>query len=151
MKARTIKISENIYNSELLEGSICENCIIIKLSEHNIEKVTRDSVLSAIYRRSFIDKNLNVVSIEIISTKIEKVDELIGSIDSVASDNYEVVKDRNFNLEDYLNKLTITFSDDETEYEVSKDDLLGSIIMDLSGLKFMTEKSNKEIINSIEI
>lgn len=151
MKARTIKISENIYNSELLEGSICENCIIIKLSEHNIEKVTRDSVLSAIYRRSFIDKNLNVVSIEIISTKIEKVDELIGSIDSVASDNYKVVKDRNFNLEDYLNKLTITFSDDETEYEVSKDDLLGSIIMDLSGLKFMTEKSNKEIINSIEI
>lgn len=151
MKARTIKISENIYNSELLEGSICENCIIIKLAEHNIEKVTRDSVLSAIYRRSFIDKNLNVVSIEIISTMIEKVDELIDSIDSVASDNYKIVKDRNFNLEDYLNKLTITFSDDETEYEVSKNDLVGSIIMELSGLKFMSEKSNKEIINSIEI
>ena len=151
MNLKNIKISENRYNSVASEGSICENSITIRLSENNIEEITKDSILSASFKRGFIDNNLNIVTVELRAPHIEEVNRLINALNESSTSDYVIVKDQNFNLEDYLNKLTIVYSDREESYEVSKDSELGKTILELSGLGEMSEKSNKEIIDSIKI
>jgi len=151
MNLRNIKISENRYNTVSTEGTICENSITIRLSENIIEEVTNDSILSASFKRGFIDKNLNVVTIELQAPLIEEVNKLIIALNEVSTPEHLIVKDQNFNLEDYLNKITIAYSDRDETYEIAKDSELGKIILDYSGLDEMMAKSNKEIIDSIEI
>ena len=64
---------------------------------------------------------------------------------------YEIVKDEHFNLEEYLNKFTISINDGEKEYEVSKSSELGQRIMILSGLATLITMTNNDVINSIDI
>ena len=151
MRESTIKISENIYNSEIKEGSICENCIIINVSEQSLEKITNDGILSARFRRTFYDNNLNLVSIEIIAPQINEVEKLIKNLRKVEDVKYKIIKDQNFNLSDYLKKLTIKFSFGETSYEIDKEEVLGKEILEMSGLDIMINKSNKEILELIQI
>lgn len=151
MNLRNIKISENKYNTVASEGSVCENSITMRLSENNIGEVTKDSILSASFKRGFIDNNLNIVTVELPSPQIDEVNKLMNALNEVSTEKYIIVKDNNFNLEDYLNKLTIAYSDRADSYEISKDSELGKTILELSGLGKMCSKSNKEIIDSIEI
>ena len=151
MRESTIKISENIYNSEIKEGSICENCIIINVSGSNFEKITNDGILSARFKRSFYDNNLNLVSIEVVSSQIDDVEKLIKNLRKVEDDRYKIIKDNFFNLEDYLSKLTLKFSYGSTSYEISKKDALGKEILEMSGLNTMINKTNKELIELIQI
>ena len=151
MRESTIKISENIYNSEIKEGSICENCIIINVSEQSLEKITNDGILSARFRRSFYDNNLNLVSIEIIAPQINEVEKLIKNLRKVEDVKYKIIKDQNFNLSEHLKKLTIKFSFGETSYEIDKEEVLGKEILEMSGLDIMINKSNKEILELIQI
>lgn len=151
MKESTIIISENIYNSEIKEGSIIENIIIINLSEHSIEKITNDGILSAKFRRTFYDNNLNLVSIEVMAPQIDDVAGLVKSLKRIKNEKYEIIKDQNFNLNNHLNKLTIKYSDSKIDYEVLKEDSLGREIMELSKLNIMINKTNKEIIDLIKI
>lgn len=151
MRESTIKISENIYNSEIKEGSICENCIVINVSNQSLEKITNDGILSARYRRSFYDNNLNLVNIEVASPQINDVERLIKNLRKVEDEKYKIIKDQNFNLKEHLTKLTIKFSEGRTSYEISKDDSLGKEILDMSGLGVMIKKTNKEIVDLIEI
>ncbi len=151
MRESTIKISENIYNSEIKEGSICENCIIINVSEQSLEKITNDGILSARFRRSFYDNNLNLVSIEIIAPQINEVEKLIKNLRKVEDVKYKIIKDQNFNLSKHLKKLTIKFSFGETSYEIDKEEVLGKEILEMSGLDIMINKSNKEILELIQI
>lgn len=149
----TIKISENRYNGHYSTGSIFENSINIvlvdDLFQKNIEKVTKDKILSAKFRRSFMDNNLNLVSVEIQAPMIENPDTLLRIVEEISKPEYEIKKDQKFNLRDYLGKLTITINDSEVEYEITKDSEFGKILMEVSGLDIMIKKSNKEIIDSI--
>lgn len=149
----TIKISENRYNGHYSTGSIFENSINIvlvdDLFQKNIEKVTKDKILSAKFRRSFMDNNLNLVSVEIQAPMIENPDTLLHIVEEISKPEYEIKKDQKFNLRDYLGKLTITINDSEIEYEITKDSEFGKILMEVSGLDIMIKKSNKEIIDSI--
>lgn len=151
----TIKISENKYNGHYSTGSIFENSINIAISNDlfhkNIEKITKDKILSAKFRRSFMDNNLNLISIEIPSPIIENPDTLLHIIEEIVKPEYEIQRDQKFNLRDYLEKLTITINGSEIEYEISKNSELGKILMEVSGLDIMIKKSNKEIIESINI
>ena len=155
MEAKIIKISNNNYNSTYGAGAVFESSIIITMSQElfqkNIESVTNDSIMSATYRRSFMDNNLNLVTIEIPAPIISEVDKLNNSLEKVLSPEYIIVKDDNFNLEDYLKKITISFDNDSNEYEVREDSELGKIIISLSGLGELDCKSNKEIIDLIQI
>ena len=149
----TIKISENRYNGHYSTGSIFENSINIvlvdDLFQKNIEKVTKDKILSAKFRRSFMDNNLNLVSVEIQAPMIENPDTLLRIVEEISKPEYEIKKDQTFNLRDYLGKLTITINDSEVEYEITKDSEFGKILMEVSGLDIMIKKSNQEIIDSI--
>ena len=147
MRESTIKIFENIYDSEVKEGSICENCIIINVSEHSLEKITNDGILSARFRRSFYDNNLNLVTVEIVAPQINEVEKLIKNLRKVEDEKYKIVKNRNFSLNEHLKKLTIKFSFGETSYEIGKEEVLGKEILDMSGLNIMINKSNKEILD----
>lgn len=151
----TIKISENKYNGQYSTGSIFENSINITMSndlfQKNIEKITKDKILSAKFKRSFMDNNLNLISIEIPSPIIENPDTLLNIVEEIVKPEYEIKKDQQFNLTDYLDKLTITINDSDCEYEISKNSELGKILMEVSGLDIMIKKSNKEIIDSINI
>lgn len=151
MNLRNIKISENLYNTVANEGTICENSLTIRLSENNIEDVTKDSILSASFKRGFVDNNLNIVTIELPSPQIVEVNKLIIALNEASSDEHLIVKNLNFNLEDYLNKITIAYSDRDETYEVLKDSELGKTILELSGLGEMINKTSKEIIDSIEL
>lgn len=151
----TIKISENKYNGHYSTGSVFENSINITmlndLFQKNVEKITKDKILSAKFRRSFMDNNLNLISIEIPSPIIENPDTLLHIIEEIVKPEYEIQKNQKFNLRDYLEKLTITINGSEIEYEISKNSELGKILMEVSGLDIMIKKSNKEIIESINI
>lgn len=151
MRESTIKIFENIYNSEIKEGSICENCIIINVSEQSLEKITNDGILSARFRRSFYDNNLNLVSVEIVAPQINEVGKLIKNLRKVEDDKYKIIKNQTFNLNDHLKKLTIKFSYEETSYEIGKEEVLGKEILDMTGLNTMINKTNKEILDLIQI
>lgn len=150
---KTIKISENIYNGHYSGGSIFENSIKIKLTDDlfqkKIESITKDKISSAIFRRSFMDSNLNLVAVEISAPIIENVDTFLHIVEEITKDEYEIKKGQKFNLPDYLNKLTITVNDSDREYEISKNSELGKILMEVSGLDIMIKKSNQDIIDSI--
>lgn len=151
MRESTIKISENIYNSEIKEGSICENCIIINVSDSNLERITNDGILSARFRRSFYDNNLNLVSIEVVAPQIDDVEQLIKNLRKVEDEKYKIIKDNSFNLKEHLKKLTLKFSYGCTSYEIGKDEILGKEILEMSGLNTMIDKTNEEIISLIKI
>ncbi len=152
---KTIKISENRYNGHYTGGSVFENSINITMTDDlfqkNVELITKDKILSARFRRSFMDSNLNLVAIEISSPIIENVDTFLNIIEEITKPEYEIKKDYQFNLRDYLDKLTITVNGDDKEYEISKSSELGKIVMEVSGLDIMIKKSNQDIIDSINI
>lgn len=152
---KTIKISENRYNGKYSKGSVFENSLKIKMTDDlfqkKIESVTKDKILSAIFRRSFMDSDLNLVAIEVASPMIENIDTFLNIIMEVTKPEYEIKKGQQFNLPDYLDKLTITVNDSDKEYEISKSSELGKILMELTGLDVMIKKSNRDIIDSINV
>ena len=155
MEAKVIKISDNIYNTTYGVGDVFESSIIITMSQElfqkNIESITKDSIMSAVYRRSFMDSDLNIVTIEIPAPLINEVDKLYNSVERTMSQEYIIIKDEKFDLMDYLNKITIHVNGEETEYEVLKNSELGERIINLSGLGELGVKSNKEIIDMIKL
>lgn len=154
MEIKKIKISENIYNGHFSEGSIFENSINIKMSQKmfnkNIEKITNDSINTSSFRRSFYDNSMQLVTVELQGPMIEDVPKFMDLINEACSVKYMLVKDNNFNLAEYLNKITIKINDD-VEYELEVNSPLAQKIMDMSGLNVMKNKSTKDIINMINI
>lgn len=154
MEIKTIKISENRYNGHYSSGSIFENSITIimnnSLFSEEVSELTKDSILSAKFRRSFMDNKLDMITIELPSPKIEEVDILLTLIREVIKPEYEYNKDRKFNIREYVSKMTISINDDKT-YEIDQSSELGKQIIELSGLNEMKIKSNKEIIESIKL
>ncbi len=154
MEIKKIKISENIYNGDYAEESVFENSINIIMSHgifnKNIEKITKDSINVSNFRRSFYDKNMQLVTIELQGPMIEDVSKFIDLINEACSVKYMLIKDNNFNLADYLNKISIKIND-EVEYELAIDNPLAQRIMDMSGLAIMKNKTNKEIVEMINI
>lgn len=155
MEIKNIKISENIYNGDYAEGSIFENSINIEMSraifDESVEKITRDSINASSFKRSFYDNNMQFVTIEIQGPMIEDVSRFMDLINQACSVKYMLIKDNNFNLYDYLNKITIKINDSEVEYELDINSSLAQDIMTMSGLNQMKDKSNKEIIEMINI
>lgn len=155
MEIKNIKISENRYNGHFGEGSIFDNSIIIRMSNElfgsDINKVTKDKIASSTFRRSFYDNNMNLVTIEIPAPFIENVDDFMKLINEATSAQYLIVKDNHFDLKDYLNKITIRINDSENEYELLKESELARKIMSISGLTDMKDKSNKDVVNSIDL
>lgn len=155
MEIRKIKISENIYNGDYSEGSIFENSINIKMNQEifnkEIDKITNDSINTSSFRRSFYDNDMKLVTIELQGPIIEEVPKFMDLINEACSVKYMIVKDNNFNLAEYLNKITIKINDSDVEYEIDINTPLAQKIMNMSGLSTMRDKSTKEIIEMINI
>ena len=153
MKLENVKISENIYNGVYDVGSIFENSVNLtmddKIFEDGVSKITKDQILTATFKRTFIDKNLNPVSIELAAPMID--DEiLMDLIKKIAVSENVIVKERDFSLDDYLEKITITINNQD-EYEIAKESELGKQLISVVALDVLMSKSNYELIASIEL
>ena len=155
MEIKKIKFSINLYNGKYQEGSIFESSVNIVMSQNifdkSVEKITKDAIASATFKRSFMDNNLNLVTIEIPLPIIDDVKHLMSLVDDIVNDDsYKLIKTQSFNLKEYLNKITIKINDVE-EYEIDKNIKLAKDILVLSKLEEMATKTNKQIIESIDI
>ncbi len=152
MKIKVVKISENIYNANYDVGSIFENSVNFVMNdgmfEDDIEKVTKDKIVSASFRRTFLDKNLSPVTIEL-SAPIIDDDKFIDLVEKIAVPENVIVKEQDFSLPDYLNKITVVVN--EEEYEISKESELGKQLIDVAELDILMSRSNQDIIASIEL
>ena len=155
MNIKKVRISENRYNSTGDVGTIMESSVNITMTSslfgEEVIKLTKDKILYAYFKRSFLDKKLDYVTVSIPAPIIDNVEALDEYIQKVMKPEYEIVKDEHFNLEEYLNKFTISINDGEKEYEVSKSSELGQRIMILSGLATLITMTNNDVINSIDI
>ena len=154
MEIKTIKISQNMYNGVYGEGSVFENSVNITMSKgmfgKKVEKVTNDSILKATCRRSFMDNNLNLVTIELPAKKVEDPDHLIKIVEDIAHEKNRIIKEQAFNLQTYLNKYTVIVNDiDEYEIDVHSD--LAKELASIIGLDELITQSNRDIIASINI
>lgn len=146
-----IIISENIYNGDYGKQSVFENSVIIILNnDEEVSDIVNDKINSANYKRTFVDNDLDFISIELPAPVIDNYDELEKCLKELTNDDdYLINKDLSFNLADYLNKITVII--DDKEYEVLRDSDLGSKIIKLSKLDELSSKNNKDIINAISM
>lgn len=146
-----IIISENIYNGDYGKQSVFENSVIIILNnDEEVSDIVNDKINSANYKRTFVDNDLDFISIELPAPVIDNYDELEKCLKELTNDDdYLINKDLSFNLADYLNKITVII--DDKEYEVLRDSDLGSKIIKLSKLDELSSKTNKDIINAISM
>lgn len=155
MNIRKVRISENRYNSTGDVGTIMESSVNITMTSslfgEEVIKLTKDKILYAYFKRSFLDKKLDYVTVSIPAPVIDNVEALDECIQKVMKPEYEIIKDEHFNLEDYISKFTISINDGEIEYEITKSSELGQRILILSGLATLITMTNNDVINSIDI
>ncbi len=144
-------ISENIYNGDYDKQSIFENSVIIILNnDEEVSEIVNDKINYASFKRTFVDNDLDFISIELPAPVIENYDELEKCFkELISNDDYLINKDLSFNLADYLNKITVII--DDKEYEITKDSEIGSKIIEISRLNDLSKKTNKDIINAISM
>lgn len=144
-------ISENIYNGDYDKQSVFENSVIIVLNnDEEVSEIVNDKINSASFKRTFVDNDLDFISIELPAPVIENYDELEKCFkELISNDDYLINKDLSFNLADYLNKITVII--DDKEYEITKDSEIGSKIIEISKLNDLSKKTNKDIINAISM
>ncbi len=144
-------ISENIYNGDYDKQSVFENSVIIVLNnDEEVSEIVNDKINSASFKRTFVDNDLDFISIELPAPVIENYDELEKCFkELISNDDYLINKDLSFNLADYLNKITVII--DDKEYEITKDSAIGSKIIEISKLNDLSKKTNKDIINAISM
>lgn len=144
-------ISENIYNGDYDKQSIFENSVIIILNnDEEVSEIVNDKIYYASFKRTFVDNDLDFISIELPAPIIENYDELEKCFkELISNDDYLINKDLSFNLADYLNKITVII--DDKEYEITKNSEIGSKIIEISRLNDLSKKTNKDIINAISM
>ena len=144
-------ISENIYNGDYDKQSIFENSVIIILNnDEEVSEIVNDKINYASFKRTFVDNDLDFISIELPAPMTENYDELEKCFkELISNDDYLINKDLSFNLADYLNKITVII--DDKEYEITKDSEIGSKIIEISRLNDLSKKTNKDIINAISM
>lgn len=144
-------ISENIYKGDYDKQSIFENSVIIILNnDEEVSEIVNDKIYYASFKRTFVDNDLDFISIELPAPIIENYDELEKCFkELISNDDYLINKDLSFNLADYLNKITVII--DDKEYEITKNSEIGSKIIEISRLNDLSKKTNKDIINAISM
>ncbi len=144
-------ISENIYKGDYDKQSIFENSVIIILNnDEEVSEIVNDKINYASFKRTFVDNDLDFISIELPAPIIENYDELEKCFkELISNDDYLINKDLSFNLADYLNKITVII--DDKEYEITKNSEIGSKIIEISRLNDLSKKTNKDIINAISM
>lgn len=144
-------ISENIYKGDYDKQSIFENSVIIILNnDEEVSEIVNDKINYASFKRTFVDNDLDFISIELPAPIIENYDELEKCFkELISNDDYLINKDLSFNLADYLNKITVII--DDKEYEITKNSEIGLKIIEISRLNDLSKKTNKDIINAISM
>ena len=70
-------ISENIYKGDYDKQSIFENSVIIILNnDEEVSEIVNDKIYYASFKRTFVDNDLDFISIELPAPIIENYDEL---------------------------------------------------------------------------
>lgn len=139
MNSTKITISSNILEVEKKPQSIIASDIIITINN--------EYSYYSVYRRSFIDNDLKVVSIEL-STDIN-TNELINILNDVHSNEKFLRKE--WNKEKFNNSITIDWEEELYSYDVPINSKTGKEIISLTNLTEYLNYSNEKIISFIKI
>lgn len=134
-----ITISSNILEVEKKPLSIVSNEIIIFINN--------EYSYYTIYRRSFLDKDLKVVAIELpfdINT-----DELINILNEVHSDKSFLRKE--WNKDNFINSITIDWEEEPYSYDVPINSKMGKKIEKITKLGEYLKYTNEKIMSFITI
>lgn len=134
-----ITISSNILEVEKKPLSIVSNEIIIFINN--------EYSYYTIYRRSFLDKDLKVVAIELpfdINT-----DELINVLNEVHSDKSFLRKE--WNKDNFINSITIDWEEEPYSYDIPINSKMGKKIEKITKLGEYLKYTNEKIMSFITI
>lgn len=134
-----ITISSNILEVEKKPLSIVSNEIIIFINN--------EYTYYTIYRRSFLDKDLKVVAIELpfdINT-----DELINVLNEVHSDKSFLRKE--WNKDKFVNSITIDWEEEPYSYDIPVNSKIGKKIEKITKLGEYLKYTNEKIMSFITI
>lgn len=139
MNSTKITISSNILEVEKKIGNIIANEVIITINN--------EYSYYTIYRRSFLDKELKVVSVEL---PLEiNTEDLISVLNSVHSDDSLLRKD--WDIEKFSSSITVDWEEELYSYDVSLGSKLGKEIIKLTKLDEYLNQSNEKIVSFIKI
>ena len=127
MNSTKVTISSNILEVEKKPGNIIRNEIIITINN--------EYSYYTIYRRSFLNEDLQEVSIEL-PTKINTYD-LIEILNDVHSNEQFLRKE--WNKEKFTNSITIDWEEELYSYDVPIDSKTGKEINRLPAIKCFTQ------------
>lgn len=139
MNSTKITISSNILEVEKKPLNIITNEIIININN--------EYSYYTVYRRSFLDKDLKEVAIELpfdINT-----DELITILNEVHSDENYLRKE--WDKEKFISSITIDWEEELYSYDVPINSKIGKEIIKLTKLDEYLNYSNEKIMSFIKI
>lgn len=139
MNSTKVTISSNILEVEKKPGNIIASDIIITINN--------EYSFYSIYRRSFLDKDLKVISIEL-PTEIN-TDELIDVLNEIHSNESFLRKE--WDKEKFINSISIDWEEELYSYDVPIDSKIGKEIIRITNLIEYLNYSNKKIMSFIKI
>lgn len=139
MNSTKITISSNILDVEKKPLNIITNEIIININN--------EYSYYTVYRRSFLDKDFQVIAIELpfdINT-----DELINTLNEIHSDESFLRKE--WDKEKFINSITIDWEEELYSYDVPINSKIGKEVIRLTKLEEYLNYSNEKILSFIKI
>lgn len=135
-----IEISSNILVEENIANTIMNNEIVIS--------VNNDFNSNCFYRRSFLDADLNMVTIDL---PIEINSKRLLEITDIIRNNHPEYKRNTWDILKFNSSIALDFSYEDLTYDIPLDSELGKEIINITDLEKFLSYSNKEIIKLIKI
>lgn len=132
-----IEISSNIFVSDNKPG-------VVMINEYLIT-INNDYNYTCIYRRGFLDNNLEMVTIDL-PVKVN-IKELLSLLTEVHDESY--IRS-SWDINKFKDSFAVDWSYDKNTYDVPINSDIGKKILDITLLNRYLDYSNKDIINLIE-
>lgn len=139
MNSTKITISSNILEVEKKAQNIIASDIIITINN--------EYSYYTVYRRSFLDNDLKVISIELPSEI--NTDELITILNDIHSDENLLRKE--WNKDKFIKSITIDWEEELYSYDVPINSEIGKEVLRLTKLEEYLNYSNEKILSFIKI
>lgn len=139
MNSTKITISSNILEVEKKAQNIIASDIIITINN--------EYSYYTVYRRSFLDNDLKVISIELPSEI--NTDELITILNDIHSDENLLRKE--WNKDKFIKSITIDWEEELYSYDVPINSEIGKEVLRLTKLDEYLNYSNKKLLSFIKI
>lgn len=140
METYTIEISSNILTEDYKSNAVMINEYVIDV---------RDTFnITCYYRRSFLDKNLNTVTIDLpVDVDVKSI---LPTILDLQKNGKEYIR-QEWNALHFSKCFAIDFSFDSATYDIPFDSDVGKKITAFFDLEYSIQLANKDIIKKIDI